>query len=117
MDQKSSEDHAWNKTKKMKAILDVVLISYKGKFLYGIFNEIWLSDILTHISYSSLLNFNVGNMISVKYAEVNIENQMEIPLSSICGLDSVGFWWWCITHRINGFLDFVHCPDSKELED
>lgn len=74
------------KREKMKAILDVVLIACNGKFLYGKFNEIWLSDILTHISYSSLLNFNVGNVISVKYAEVNIENKLETPLSSICGL-------------------------------
>jgi hypothetical protein len=30
---------------------------------------------------------------------------------------SIGFWRWCITHRINGFSDFVHRLDSKELED
>jgi hypothetical protein len=32
-------------------------------------------------------------------------------------LDSIGFWRRCITHRINGFLDFIHHLDSKELED
>jgi hypothetical protein len=31
--------------------------------------------------------------------------------------DSTGFLRWCITHRINWFSDFVHRPDSKELED
>jgi hypothetical protein len=28
-------------------------------------------------------------------------------------VDSIGFWWWCITDRITGFSDFVHRPDSK----
>lgn len=64
----------------------MILIAYNGKFLYAIFKEIWLSDILNHISYSSLLYFNVEHTISVKYAEVNIENKMETPVSSNCGL-------------------------------
>jgi hypothetical protein len=25
-------------------------------------------------------------------------------------VDSIGFWRWCITHRITGFSDFVHRP-------
>jgi hypothetical protein len=29
----------------------------------------------------------------------------------------IGCWRWCTTHRSNGFLGFVHRPDSKELED
>jgi hypothetical protein len=28
-------------------------------------------------------------------------------------VDSIGFWRWCITHRITGFSDFVLRPDSK----
>jgi hypothetical protein len=31
--------------------------------------------------------------------------------------DSIGFWRWCITHKINEVSDFVHRPDSKKLED
>jgi hypothetical protein len=27
--------------------------------------------------------------------------------------NSIGFWLWCITHRINGFSDFGLRPDSK----
>jgi hypothetical protein len=26
-------------------------------------------------------------------------------------VDSNGFWRWCITRRINGFVDFVHRPE------
>jgi hypothetical protein len=26
-------------------------------------------------------------------------------------LDSIGFWRWCITHRIAGVFDFIHRPD------
>jgi hypothetical protein len=37
-------------------------------------------------------------------------------LNIFAHVDSIGFWRWCITHRINGFSDFVHCLDSKELE-
>jgi hypothetical protein len=32
-------------------------------------------------------------------------------------VDSIGFWRWWITHRITGFSDFVHRPDSKQLEE
>jgi hypothetical protein len=28
--------------------------------------------------------------------------------------DSIGFWRWCITHRINGFSDFVHRLSSAK---
>jgi hypothetical protein len=28
-------------------------------------------------------------------------------------VDFIGFWRGCITHRIKGFSDFVHRPDSK----
>jgi hypothetical protein len=34
---------------------------------------------------------------------IKIEN-MEI-------VGSIGFWRWCITHRIAGVLDFIHRPD------
>jgi hypothetical protein len=30
-------------------------------------------------------------------------------------VESAGFQWWCITLRINGFLDFVHRPVIYEL--
>jgi hypothetical protein len=46
------------------------------------------------------------------------------PIIYICGnsqisegVDSIGFWRWCITHRITGFSDFVHRPDSKQLQE
>jgi hypothetical protein len=32
-------------------------------------------------------------------------------------VDSIGFWRWCITHRITWFSDFVYRPDSKYLEE
>jgi hypothetical protein len=31
-------------------------------------------------------------------------------------IDSIGFWWWCITHRIAGVLDFVHRPDFNSYK-
>jgi hypothetical protein len=32
-------------------------------------------------------------------------------------VDSIGSWQWCITHRITGFSDFVHRPDSNKLKE
>jgi hypothetical protein len=31
----------------------------------------------------------------------------------IVSKDSIGFLRWCITHRITGFSDFIHRPDSN----
>jgi hypothetical protein len=35
---------------------------------------------------------------------------------TVISLDSEGLWWWCITHRFTGILDFVHCLYYKKLE-
>jgi hypothetical protein len=35
---------------------------------------------------------------------------------ALMGVDTIGFWWWCITHRDTGFSDFVHRPDLKLLK-
>jgi hypothetical protein len=32
-------------------------------------------------------------------------------LSNKAHIDTIGFWWWCITHKDIGFSDFVHRPD------
>jgi hypothetical protein len=29
----------------------------------------------------------------------------------------MGFWWWCITHRINGFLNLLHHPEEDKKHD
>jgi hypothetical protein len=62
--------------------------------------------------------FKLGNS-QIQVRIVTIKDNLlsmaywQTPLQS----DSIGLWRWWITHRINGFSDFVHRPDSKELED
>jgi hypothetical protein len=41
------------------------------------FNDICVSDIIACTSYSSRLHFSVGNLISMKDIQVNIENKMK----------------------------------------
>jgi hypothetical protein len=36
-----------------------------------------------------------------------------VVLKSDMFYSSIGFWRWCITHKITGFSDFVHRPDSN----
>jgi hypothetical protein len=31
-------------------------------------------------------------------------------------IDSIGFWRWCITHRIAGVLDFIHHLDFNSYK-
>jgi hypothetical protein len=31
-------------------------------------------------------------------------------------VDSIGFWRWCITHRITGVSDFIHRPDFNNYK-
>jgi hypothetical protein len=53
---------------------------------------------------------------SVNWVMREIAGENTFWLIGMC-VDSIGFWRWCITHRINGYSDFVHRPDSKDLED
>jgi hypothetical protein len=54
-----------------------------------------------------ILNFH--GHTAYYHRKLNMENSTENPE---CTVDSIGFWRWCITHRITGFSDFFHRLDK-----
>jgi hypothetical protein len=78
-----------------------------------------LSNILRHKATSELSEvlcyrcaYVCSFMASVRTGMLLLK-QRYIPQK----LYSTGFWRWCIAHKITGFSDFVHRPDSKQLKE
>jgi hypothetical protein len=88
-------------------------LSYPGSF------PLLIVDLYIHPSVTvrwKLGNFAISYYHGNEVSNINTLDQRELHdghewASSLS--DSIGFWRWCITHRITGFSDFVHRPDSK----
>jgi hypothetical protein len=76
--------------------------------------------LMEHLLYSSILtlcDFVPFSSIETSLKGMNVGSLEEVQqcVSDVLNMvleDSKGFWWWCITFKITGFLDFFHCQND-----
>jgi hypothetical protein len=72
--------------------------------------------IFCYMSFCTVLlmcNFGYQNSVSPCVQLLIIPHPVPMQWGHV---DSIGFWRWCITHRITGVSDFIHCPDFNNYK-
>jgi uncharacterized membrane protein len=88
--------------------LRTFILCASTEILGVLISSIRIPDKGIHVAYLILLVWTIIKTIESDKRKMSSKNYKKRIF-----VDFIGFWRWCITHRITGFSAFFHRPDSK----